>query len=124
VQHEKLRERERSKKEMEDRLKGLKRKRKDGVDFPSANDDDAFDVAIEDAVEGRPAKKAKSGPKISRNKRDAKFGFGGKGRRDKQNTRQSTEQFDYGSKKGAGAKGAKGGKAKRPGKSKRMASKR
>jgi len=130
VQHEKLRERERSKKEMEDRLKGLKRKRKDGVDFPDAKDDDAFDVAVDDAVEGRPSKKAKSdtrsGPKISRNKRDAKFGFGGKDRRSKQNTRQSTEQFDFGSRKGAGGKGAsaKGGKAKRPGKSKRMSSRK
>lgn len=97
------------------------------MDFPDANDDDAFDVAVEDAIESRPAKRSKDGPKMSRNKRDAKFGFGGQGRRSKQNTRQSTEQFDYGSSKrggGKGGKGAKAGKPKRLGKSKRMASKR
>lgn len=99
-------------------LTGCFKERKDGVDFPDAHDDDAFDVAVEEAVEGRPSKKSKNGAKISRTKRDAKFGFGGKGRRSKQNTRQSTEQFNYGSRKGTGGKA---GKAKRPGKSRRMA---
>ncbi|KAG5715343.1 hypothetical protein E4T56_gene7408, partial [Termitomyces sp. T112] len=53
VQVEKLKERERSKKDIEERLKGLKRKRKDMLDNPDAADDD-FDVAVEDAISDRP----------------------------------------------------------------------
>ena len=90
-----------------------------------SNGDDGFDVAVEDAISDHPSKRAKNGSKISRKGRDAKFGFGGKGRRSKQNTRESTEKFEFGgSKKGAGgAKGAKSQKPKRLGKSRRMASK-
>ncbi|GAW01069.1 Ebp2-domain-containing protein [Lentinula edodes] len=61
VQIEKLKDRERGKKEMEERLKGLKRKRKDILDNPDGNDD-AFDVAVEDAISDRPAKRGRGGP--------------------------------------------------------------
>ncbi|KAH8113502.1 eukaryotic rRNA processing [Phellopilus nigrolimitatus] len=124
VQIEKQKERERSKKEMEERLKGLKRKNKDVLNDAQTNDD-AFDVAVEDAISDRPSKRSKGAPpKISRKGRDAKFGFGGKDRRSKQNTRESTEKFDFGSRKGAGGKGAtSSSKPKRLGKSRRMASK-
>ena len=89
---------------------------------PQVNDD-SFDVAVEDAISDRPSKRQKgSGPKMSRKGRDAKFGFGGKGKRAKQNTRESTEKFDYGSRKGPGGMSSAKGKPKRPGKSKRMAS--
>ena len=88
-----------------------------------ANGEDGFDVAVEEAISDRPSKRPKGGPKLSRKGRDAKFGFGGNGRRAKQNTRESTEKFDFGgSKKGGSGKGGKGQKSKRPGKSKRMAS--
>ncbi|KAI3621193.1 rrna processing protein [Moniliophthora roreri] len=130
VQIEKLKERERSKKEMEERLKGLKRKRKDILDN-NEDQDDAFDIAVEDAIsDKRPAKRLRpeGGKKISRQARDKKFGFSSRGRRAKQNTRVSTDDFDFGSRKGAGGsgkgkggKGGKGGGSKRPGKSKRMA---
>ena len=96
------------------------------LDKPNGGDDDAFDVAVEDAISDRPSKRTKSGngAKMSRKGRDAKFGFGGKGRRSKQNTREGTEQFNYGSRKGAGGRGAgASGKAKRLGKSRRHASK-
>ena len=93
--------------------------------------DDAFDVAVEDALaDDRPSKRSRTNangkPKMSRKGRDAKFGFGGKGRRDKQNTRASTEKFELGSVGRAGGKGRGGVKvggktAKRPGKSRRMA---
>ncbi|KAL5531181.1 hypothetical protein ACEPAG_4057 [Sanghuangporus baumii] len=136
VQIEKIKERERSKKDMEERLRGLKRKHKDALPSGSAqNDDEAFDVAVEDAIADRPSKRPKfsssskqqnSKGKLSRKARDTKFGFGsGKGRRDKQNTRESTEKFDYavGEKgKKTGARG-KGLKSKRPGKSRRAAMK-
>ncbi|OSX59721.1 hypothetical protein POSPLADRAFT_1183396 [Postia placenta MAD-698-R-SB12] len=124
VQMEKLQERERSKKEMEERLKGLKRKRKDALDGPQ---DDGFDVAVEDAISDRPSKRTKgAGPgdkkKLPRPARDKKFGFGGPRKRAKQNTKSSTDSFEARSAgKGKGANGprAKGG-SKRPGKSKRV----
>ncbi|KAF7422458.1 rRNA-processing protein and EBNA1-binding protein ebp2 [Pleurotus ostreatus] len=128
VQIEKLKERERGRKEMDERLKGLKRKRGDMLDKPA--DDDGFDVAVEDAISDRPSKRGK-GP-VSRKSRDQKFGFGGADRRSKQNTRESTDSFVSGSRrkgkgprgpgpKGSGSKRSSGGN-KRPGKSKRMAS--
>jgi rRNA-processing protein EBP2 len=160
VQIEKLKEREKSKKEMEERLKGLKRstfhlhprihyswlneilnsERKGALDNVQA-DDDGFDVAVEDAISERPSKRGKgaSGSKISRTSRDKKFGFGGAGKRSKQNDRTSTDKFDSGPGKGGrggfrgGARGGgrsggrggrggggRGGGSKRPGKDKRM----
>ncbi|CAA7262865.1 unnamed protein product [Cyclocybe aegerita] len=132
VQIEKLKEREKSKKEMEERLKGLKRKRKNVLDNPKTNDDE-FDIAVEDAISDRPAKRGKTstGKGIPRSARDKKYGFGGAGRRSKQNTRESTDNFDSspgGRKgksgfKGAGGKSSKGRHgSKRLGKSRRMAS--
>ncbi|KAK0189131.1 eukaryotic rRNA processing protein EBP2-domain-containing protein [Armillaria mellea] len=112
VQIEKLKERERSKKDMEERLKGLKRKRKDVLDNPNA-EDDAFDVAVEDAISDRPAKRGRGGGGggLSRQSRDKKFGFGGGDRRSKQNTRESTDNFEAGSRKGSfrGGRGGRGG---------------
>lgn len=94
-----------------------------------------FDVAVEDALADRPAKRAKGGdgagksrPKLPRTARDKKFGFGGAGRRAKQNTKDSTDSFvqrggpgGKGAGKGKGGKGQKGAPPKRPGKSRRMA---
>ncbi|KAG8744239.1 rRNA-processing protein and EBNA1-binding protein ebp2, partial [Ceratobasidium sp. 423] len=110
VQVEKLKEREKGKKEMNERVKGLKRKRCGALD--TAQDSEAFDVAVEDAISDRPAKRGKGGGKLSmsRTKRDAKFGFGGactKGRRGKQNTKQITESFDF--RGGMGEEAAKRG---------------
>lgn len=158
VQVEKLKEREKNKKEMEERLKGLKRsmsyilrlfgrdanifgaERKDVLDKPRTNDDD-FDIAVEDAISDRPAKrgKAATGKSIPRSVRDQKYGFGGASRRSKQNTRESTDNFDAsaGRGRGRGGRGGRGGfggrgssrgggggrgGSKRLGKSRRMAS--
>ena len=104
--------------------------RKGALDNAQADGED-FDVAVEDAISDRPSKRAKgprdSGrPKISRKARDGKFGFGGAGRRSKQNTKSSTDDFEPGRRSGPGQKFGKGGKGgkkaptKRPGKSKRM----
>ncbi|KAJ7647044.1 eukaryotic rRNA processing protein EBP2-domain-containing protein [Roridomyces roridus] len=113
VQIEKLKERERGKKEMEERLKGLKRKRGDMLDKPSG-DDDGFDIAVEDAISDRPAKRGRGaapsgrgGPKIPRQARDKKYGFGGAGKYSKSNTRESTDDFGGSSRGGRG--GARGG---------------
>ncbi|KAF7301135.1 hypothetical protein MIND_00677900 [Mycena indigotica] len=127
VQIEKLKEREKSKKDMEERLKGLKRKRGDMLD---KQDDDGFDIAVEDAISDRPSKRGRGvasngrgGSKMSRRGRDQKFGFGGGGRRSKSNTRESTDDFGgkRGGKAGPGRGGARGGGSRRLGKSKRIA---
>ncbi|TBU45509.1 eukaryotic rRNA processing protein EBP2-domain-containing protein [Dichomitus squalens] len=128
VQLEKIKERQQNKKQIEERLKGLKRKRKGALDG-DAGDGEDFDVAVEDAIADRPSKRAKGPngkPKLPRTARDKKFGFGGPGRRSKQNTKDSTDAFvQRGGPggKGKGSKGGKGAKAapKRPGKSRRMA---
>ncbi|KIK23477.1 hypothetical protein PISMIDRAFT_100270 [Pisolithus microcarpus 441] len=123
VQIEKQKERERSKKEMTERLKSLKRKRKGALENAEA-DGEEFDVTVEEAIgderSSKRPKKEGGGKKMSRGTRDAKYGFGGKGRRSKQNTRSSTDSFvSGGNKKGKG----KGAVNKRPGKSKRQAMK-
>jgi len=100
--------------------------RKDVLDKPR-EDDEEFDVAVEDAISERPAKRGKgpSGKSIPRSVRDKKYGFGGAGRHAKQNTRESTNNFDP-SKVGQSKKAGKGGgpkgrhKTKRLGKSRRM----
>ena len=145
VQLEKQKERERSKKEMEERLKGLKRSMY--ITFPSllltlscverkgaldnGEDDEAFDVAVEDAISDRPSKRARSSEaggkkRLSRVARDKKFGFGGAGRRSKQNTKASTDSFDARgagrpSRGGKAGRGGAKGSSKRPGKSRRQA---
>ncbi|KAF8073955.1 eukaryotic rRNA processing protein EBP2-domain-containing protein [Lyophyllum atratum] len=117
VQVEKLKEREKSKKDMEERLKGLKRKRKDILDNPQAGDDE-FDIAVEDAIADRPAKRGRgagasggrgtSGGRGGRQARDSKYGFGGANRRSKSNTRDSTD--DFGGRRGGSSRGgARGG---------------
>ncbi|KAM6494437.1 Eukaryotic rRNA processing protein EBP2 domain containing protein [Amanita muscaria] len=120
VQVEKLKERQASKKQMEERIKGLKRKRKDVLDKPDGGED--FDVEVEDAIADRPAKRAKGDgrPKLSRKTRDNKYGFGGSKKHSKQNTRDSTDNFGPGGGRGKSGRGGKVGKSNRPGKSKRM----
>ncbi|KZV60506.1 Ebp2-domain-containing protein [Peniophora sp. CONT] len=150
VQVERTKERVQARKEMEERVKGLKRKRKNALD-PAGGDED-FDVAVEDALADRPAKRAKSGPSdkksLPRHARDKKFGFGSGsqgGRRSKQNDRDSTDTFGGGSGgrggrggrgggsggrgggkfgAGGGRGGAKSGAQQRPGKARRHAAKR
>ncbi|TFK42423.1 eukaryotic rRNA processing protein EBP2-domain-containing protein [Crucibulum laeve] len=102
VQVEKLKERERSKKEMEERLKGLKRKRGDVLEKAGGDD---FDIAVEDAIADRPSKRGKDtrGRGIPRSARDQKYGFGGGGRHSKSNNRESTD--DFGPRGGRGGRG-------------------
>ncbi|KIR68604.1 rRNA-processing protein EBP2 [Cryptococcus bacillisporus CA1873] len=123
IQHEKLRQREQDKKSFENRVEGLKRKRKEGMEL--GDEGDEFDIAVEDAVEDQPQKGGRTASgksKMPRHARDAKFSLGGGGRRSKQNTRESTMDFGGGMSRGKGGKAGTGGKAKpkgRPGKSRR-----
>ncbi|WVO19024.1 uncharacterized protein IAS62_000300 [Cryptococcus decagattii] len=123
IQHEKLRQREQDKKSFENRVEGLKRKRKEGMEL--GDEGDEFDIAVEDAVEDQPQKGGRTASgksKMPRHARDAKFSLGGGGRRSKQNTRESTMDFGGGMSRGKDGKTGTGGKAKpkgRPGKSRR-----
>ncbi|KAG9511871.1 hypothetical protein KCU79_g23894, partial [Aureobasidium melanogenum] len=119
VQVAKLQERSREKKDTLDKIQLLKRKRK-GEDIGNANEDDMFDVALEDAAETEKKDKAarKAGGADSRGgknnfkrvKRDEKYGFGGKKRFSKSNdAKSSSDMSGYSSKKMKGGK-----KAQRP----------
>ena len=94
-------------------------------------DGDAFDIAVEDAIADRPPKRARGrggkGGGLPRHARDKKFGFGGHGKREKQNTRSSTDDLDGSSRRGSsrgrgqGRGRGRGGKSQRPGKARREA---
>ena len=94
-----------------------------GADL-NANEDDMFDVALENAADtekaDRAARRAKGasggarGGPNKRQKKDEKFGFGGKKRFAKSNDARSS-----GDVSGFSAKRMKGGGKPRPGKSKR-----
>lgn len=83
VQVAKLQERDKAKREMLGKIEVLKKKRK-SADTGATNEEDLFDVALEDASkEDRVSKgpgRSGRGPSTKRQKRDEKFGFGGKKR--------------------------------------------
>ncbi|RKP37476.1 eukaryotic rRNA processing, partial [Dimargaris cristalligena] len=107
IQAEKLLDRQKRKSEALDKIKALKRKRGDVSGHPGtegADDmvdyDDQFDIALSDNEDGESRPAAKKGTKVRggkasgsrkmpRSSRDAKYGFGGKRRHGKSNTRES-----------------------------------
>ncbi|GAM88934.1 hypothetical protein ANO11243_069680 [Dothideomycetidae sp. 11243] len=120
VQVAKLQERDKAKRETLDKIKMLKKKRS-GNAIENATENDMFDVALEDAaVTARKDKDARRGgadgqanPK--RQKKDQKYGFGGKKRFAKSNDASSSADM-----RGFSVKKMKGkGKPQRPGKSRR-----
>ena len=100
----------------------------------SENEPDLFDVSLEDsattAKKDREARRSASGgaPNAKRQKKDAKYGHGGKKRFSKSGDAASTSDMRGFPGKGmrkpfkgaAGAKSGKHGKSVRPGKSKRV----
>ncbi|KAI9315404.1 eukaryotic rRNA processing protein EBP2-domain-containing protein [Dichotomocladium elegans] len=101
VQVEKQLARQKQKTETLEKIKLLKRKRKDGGDL-TTNDD--FDIALEKA-DSSPAKKKQKTEKPEKNKKrqakDAKYGFGGKKRNSKSNTAASSAELgNYNKMKG------------------------
>ncbi|KAG0165250.1 rRNA-processing protein and EBNA1-binding protein ebp2 [Apophysomyces sp. BC1034] len=125
VQVEKQLERQKQKSDMLDKIKLLKRKRKDGSGGDFTLDDD-FDIELENA-DSR-TKRAK--PELQKNKKrimkDTKYGHGGKKRHSKSNTSESSSALGgYNKMKGRplylGKGKAKGAAGQRPGKAKRQA---
>lgn len=70
IQHEKLKQRLQDKKGLDERLRGVKRKRKDGADLGDDKDGAEFDVALDNAIEGKGGKGGKGG-KDARGGKDA-----------------------------------------------------
>ncbi|KAL1638097.1 rRNA-processing protein EBP2 [Diplodia intermedia] len=125
VQVAKEQEKAKAKKDTMEKINLLKRKRQ-GADLENENENDLFDVALEDAHETARKEKADrraggGGPNHKRAKKDAKYGFGGKKRFAKSNDAQSSaDGRGFSAKKmKAGANAAK----KRPGKSRRASRK-
>ncbi|KAL3464180.1 Ebp2-domain-containing protein [Aspergillus heterothallicus] len=121
VQVAKLQQRAKEKREALEKINALKKKRKGDTSASGGGEaDDLFDVAVEDAVSENPRKRARgadSGPNMKRQKKNEKYGFGGKKRFSKSN--DAISSGDMRSYPGRNMK-ASGG-AKRPGKSKRAA---
>ncbi|MCJ1376959.1 rRNA-processing protein and EBNA1-binding protein ebp2 [Xylographa soralifera] len=109
VQVAKLQERDKAKRETLDKINILKRKRRD-ADTGKANEEDLFDVALEDASTADKAarssrREGKGTSRDKRQKKDAKFGFGGKKRFAKSGDAASTGDLrGFSSKKMKGVK--------------------
>ncbi|KAL9617124.1 MAG: hypothetical protein Q9160_008067 [Pyrenula sp. 1 TL-2023] len=117
VQVAKEQERAKEKRQTLEKIKDLKRKRKGNeTGLVRETDEDLFDVEIDQGKSG-----ANSGPKAKRQKRDAKFGFGGKKRFNKSGTAASTADMKGfpSAKKMKGSNAGRLGKTKRLGKSRR-----
>ncbi|KAL1953987.1 hypothetical protein VTO42DRAFT_1873 [Malbranchea cinnamomea] len=119
VQIAKLQQRQKEKKETLEKINSLKRKRKAGDTGPT-DDEDLFDVALEDSNKSNSRSTQKGqGPSAKRQKKDKKFGFGGKKRFAK-----SGDAISSGDLSGFSVSKMKGkskGKTKRLGKSRRAA---
>ncbi|KAI9371800.1 eukaryotic rRNA processing protein EBP2-domain-containing protein [Aspergillus egyptiacus] len=121
VQVAKLQQRAKEKKEALLKIDELKKKRKAGSSAAGGEADDLFDVGIEDAIQDKGRKRAhgaENGPSLKRQKKNEKYGFGGKKRFSK-----SGDAVSSGDLRGFSAKKMKGGSkgSSRPGKSKRAA---
>ncbi|EED22023.1 rRNA processing protein (Ebp2), putative [Talaromyces stipitatus ATCC 10500] len=126
VQVAKLQQRQKEKKETLEKINSLKRKRKTEPTGPTDNDNDLFDVAIDNDSTNKKSSFGKRGGKdtgvsAKRQKKNEKYGFGGKKRFAKSGDAMSSADLrGFSAKKmKAGAGGAK----KRPGKSRRNAMK-
>ncbi|OJD29745.1 rrna processing protein [Diplodia corticola] len=127
VQVAKEQEKAKAKKDTMEKINLLKRKRQ-GADLENENENDLFDVALEDAHETARKDKldrrsgAGGATNHKRAKKDAKYGFGGKKRFAKSNDAQSSADGRGFSAKKMKA-GANSAARKRPGKSRRAARK-
>ncbi|KAI9713058.1 MAG: rRNA-processing protein and EBNA1-binding protein ebp2 [Bogoriella megaspora] len=125
VQIAKQQERAKEKRDTMDKINTLKRKRQNaGLD--TANEDELFDVALEDAAETEKKEKAArkaagaGQPNAKRRKKNERYGSGGKKKHAKSNDANSTNDMS-----GFSVKKMKGKTGKpRPGKSKRAKGKR
>ncbi|KAF9869461.1 rRNA processing protein [Colletotrichum karsti] len=128
VQVAKLQERQKAKKDTLEKIKTLKRKRQEGSGNLDTHEGDLFDVAVDNELKGHRNSKtggprgSGSGVNAKRQKKNEKYGFGGKKRHSK-----SGDAMSSGDLSGFNAKRMKGGVANgrvtktRPGKNRRKA---
>ncbi|RPB29868.1 Ebp2-domain-containing protein [Terfezia boudieri ATCC MYA-4762] len=125
VQVAKLQDREKQKKETLEKINALKRKRASGDTALTNDSEDLFDIALEQASNPNSKDRRRSNPtgapNAKRQKKNEKFGFGGKKRHTKSNDAQSSGDISGFSNRANKARGfgagAKKGMKKRPGKS-------
>ncbi|KAF7161507.1 hypothetical protein CNMCM5623_007078 [Aspergillus felis] len=121
VQVAKLQQRHKEKRETLEKINELKKKRKADKSGITDNDNDLFDIAIENSDKPDSRKRSRGneggGPSMKRQKKNEKYGFGGKKRHSK-----SGDAVSSGDLRNFSVKKMKGG-SKRPGKSKRAAAK-
>ncbi|KAF1846940.1 Ebp2-domain-containing protein [Cucurbitaria berberidis CBS 394.84] len=120
VQVAKLQERAKEKKDTIEKINTLKRKRQ-GADITATNEEDIFDVAVNND-DSKPSDRGRGADgkafNNKRSKKDEKYGFGGKKRHAKSNDAQSSaDGRGYSAKRMKGK--ATGGASKRPGKARR-----
>ncbi|KAI1214604.1 Ebp2-domain-containing protein [Annulohypoxylon truncatum] len=146
VQVAKLQERQKAKRETLEKIKTLKRKRQESSGDLGATEADLFDVGVDAELSAHNAKRAfsrgkdgersgpsssatRGGPNNKRQKKNEKYGFGGKKRHAKSGDAVSSGDLSSfsarGMKSGFGARGGRGGRggksAPRLGKSRRNA---
>ncbi|KFY29685.1 hypothetical protein V494_08545 [Pseudogymnoascus sp. VKM F-4513 (FW-928)] len=123
VQNAKLQERQKEKTKTMEKIKDLKRKRQDGGGPTSTNESDMFDVALDEAASSKPEGRDRSEKRNKRNKKDEKYGFGGKKRHAKSNDAHTTGDLTgFSSRKMKGQSKPSAAKA-RPGKARRAGNK-
>ncbi|KTW29691.1 hypothetical protein T552_00899 [Pneumocystis carinii B80] len=97
VQIEKINQRHQEKKEMLDKIKNLRKKRKYDQEFTT---DDDFDVELEKIDSDSKRQKTNKRQKTSkRQRKDKNYGFGGKKKYKKSNNTKSTNMFEFSAKK-------------------------
>ncbi|KAK0614302.1 eukaryotic rRNA processing protein EBP2-domain-containing protein [Immersiella caudata] len=135
VQVAKQQERAKQKRETLDKINELKKKRKEGASsaLGATEADDIFDVAVENELKSGNSKKrsfsaGEHAPNAKRQKKDSKYGFGGKKKHLKSNDANSSADIGGFSAKrmktGGGAGPKKAFKAPRLGKARRKAGKK
>ncbi|UNI19176.1 rRNA-processing protein EBP2 [Purpureocillium takamizusanense] len=127
VQVAKLQERQKEKRETLEKIKTLKRKRQESGGDLGTNEADMFDVGVESELAKHSQRSAGKGKQsqshnTKRQKKNEKFGFGGKKRHAKSGDALSSGDLSgFNAKQMKASSGRPKGKAQRPGKARRKA---
>ncbi|KAF2126508.1 Ebp2-domain-containing protein [Dothidotthia symphoricarpi CBS 119687] len=116
VQVAKLQERAKEKKDTIEKINVMKRKRQ-GADITATNEENLFDIELDHDAKPSESRRGDGKSGAKRQKKNEKFGFGGKKRHAKSNDAESSaDGRGFSARK---MKGKTGGSSKRPGKDKR-----
>ncbi|KAM0324199.1 hypothetical protein ACHAQA_008393 [Verticillium albo-atrum] len=128
VQIAKLQERQKAKKDTLEKISLLKKKRQEGSSSNlGTNEGDIFDVAVDNEIKGYGNSKGGAGrgrtePNAKRQKKNDKYGFGGKKRHAKSGDAVSSGDVSgFNNRRGPGVAKGRVSKTQRPGKSRRKA---